>query len=302
MSELRLATRRSPLALIQARSVQASLQHLGIASVLVPTVTSGDQQRDVPLSQLGGQGVFALEVQRCVLQGDADVAVHSAKDLPSQTPPELSLTCVPERRDAADVLVGRSLAGLGPGATVATGSPRRRALLLERRPDLRVVELRGNMATRLSAPGQNGVDAVVAASAALSRLEQNELAAERLDPTWFIPQVGQGALALEIRGDDDATRGILALLNDDVAFTCLMAERAFLGELGTGCSIPAGAYAYFSAAGVLTMDAVMVAVDGSKSVRATLGETDPLMLGQKMALLLRDERGGGSLPGWGVFA
>ena len=114
------------------------------------------------------------------------------------------MTCVPQRLDAADVLIGRSLAGLGPGATVATGSPRRRALLLERRPDLRVVGLRGNMATRFAAASQSDVDAVVVAAAALDRLGENDLIAERLDPEWFVPQVGQGALALEVRdGDDD---------------------------------------------------------------------------------------------------
>ena len=124
---LRLATRRSPLALLQARYVQERLLALDIVSELVLVDTSGDATTDVPLSSLGGQGVFTLEVQRALLRGDADVAVHSAKDLPSTTPEGLSLSCVPERRDPVDVLVGRSLAGLGPGATVATGSPRRRA-------------------------------------------------------------------------------------------------------------------------------------------------------------------------------
>ena len=138
------------------------------------------------------------------MNGEADVAIHSAKDLPSTTPEGLALACVPQRLDAADALIGRSLAGLGPGATVATGSPRRRALLLERRPDLRVVGLRGNMAKRFAAVNDSDVDAVVVAAAALARLDQNALIAERLDPEWFVPQVGQGALALEVRdGDDD---------------------------------------------------------------------------------------------------
>jgi len=170
MSELRLATRRSPLALVQASSVQRRLSEFGVTCVLVPLETRGDHHAQVSLDQLGAQGVFAVEVQLAVLNGDADVAIHSAKDLPSTTPDGLSLTCVPERLDAADVLIGRSLAGLGPGATVATGSPRRRALLLERRPDLRVVGLRGNMATRFAAAGQSDVDAVVVAAAALERL------------------------------------------------------------------------------------------------------------------------------------
>jgi hydroxymethylbilane synthase len=240
---LRLATRRSPLALLQAEFVRALLAAHGVDTELVSMHTSGDRDLSAPLSSLGGQGVFAVEVQRAVIEGRADVAVHSAKDLPSTTLDGLVLASVPERRDPVDVLVGRSLAGLGPGATVATGSPRRRALLLERRPDLRIVELRGNMATRLATPGTNGVDAVVAAAAALERLDKRDLCAERLDPTWFVPQVGQGAIALEARVDDAPTLSLLALINDVSAMTALMAERAFLRELGTGCSIPAGAHA-----------------------------------------------------------
>ena len=228
MSALRLATRSSPLAIAQARLVVERLSVLDVDSQLVEVVTQGDRQRDVSLDEIGGQGVFAVEVQRAVLDGRADVAVHSAKDLPSVTPDGLMLAAVPERRDAADVLVGRSLAGLGPGATVATGSPRRRALLLERRPDLNVVGLRGNMATRLASAGRDGVDAIVAAAAALERLGQRDLVAERLDPAWFVPQVGQGAIALETRVDDAVTRGVLARFDLVGDHRCLRAERAFL--------------------------------------------------------------------------
>ena len=297
MRVLRLATRRSPLALVQAQFVQERLRQCGVESELVPIVTHGDRDHEAPLEAIGGQGVFAVEVQRAVLDGAADVAVHSAKDLPSATPAGLDLVCVPERRDAADVLVGRSLAGLGPGATVATGSPRRRALLLERRPDLRIVGLRGNMATRLALPGRDGVDAVVAAMAALERLGAHGLVSERLDPSWFVPQVGQGALALESRADDAETRDVLAPINEPAAFTALSAERAFLRELGSGCSIPAGAYATLSG-DVVLLSAVMLAVDGTTSVRATLEGRDPRELGRGLALLLRDEMDGGSLPGW----
>ena len=294
---LRLATRRSPLALIQAAYVQRRLDVLGVASELVEVVTSGDLQHDVALEMLGAQGVFTLEVQSAVLAGDADVAVHSAKDLPSSTPDGLVLACVPERRDPADVLIGRSLAGLGPGATVATGSPRRRALLLERRPDLRVIGLRGNMATRLAAVGKDGVDAVVAAAAALNRLGRDDVVSERLDPEWFVPQVGQGSLALEARIDDAATNAILATINDLDAKRALDAERAFLRELGAGCSIPAGAYATVVGTTV-SLRGVMLALDGARSVRAEVEGTDPGVLGRSLALLLRDERGGGSLQGW----
>ncbi len=299
MRVLRLATRRSPLALAQAQLVQERLRRSGVESEFVHIVTRGDRDHVAPLEEIGGLGVFAVEVQRAVLDGAADVAVHSAKDLPSSTPDGLNLVCVPERRDAADVLVGRSLAGLGPGATVATGSPRRRALLLERRPDLRIVGLRGNMGTRLALPGRDGVDAVVAAMAALERLEEVGLVSERLDPSWFVPQVGQGAIALESRADDGETRDALAPINEPDALTALTAERAFLHELGAGCSIPAGAYATLSG-DTVSLSAVMLAVDGSSSIRATLEGSDPSELGRELALLLRDEMDGGSLPGWEV--
>jgi hydroxymethylbilane synthase len=297
MSELRLATRRSPLALVQAALVQRRLRELGVESVLVPLETNGDKNADVSLDEIGAQGVFAVEVQRAVLSGDADVAIHSAKDLPSMTPDGLSLTCVPERLDAADVLIGRSLAGLGPGATVATGSPRRRALLLERRPDLRVVGLRGNMATRFAAAGRSDIDAVVVAAAAMERLGENELSAERLDTAWFVPQVGQGALALEVRVDDVASASVLAPLNQRDAMIALVAERAFLRELGAGCSVPCGAYA--TVLGETTsISGVMLSVDGTRSVRAVMKGNDPLALGRALALDLRDEKGGGELTGW----
>lgn len=291
---LRLATRRSPLALVQARAVQERLASLGVEGELVLVQTRGDRDTATDLAELGGQGVFAVEIQRAVLEGAADVAVHSAKDLPSVTPEGLVLAAVPERRDAADVLVGRSLAGLGPGATVATGSPRRRALLLERRPDLDVVSLRGNMATRLQAVGRGGADAVVVAAAALERLEQLALCAERLDPSWFVPQVGQGALALEARRDDAPTREVLARLDDRAAHAALTAERAFLAELGAGCTIPAGAHALIEG-DLISVSGVMLAPDGSRSVRAEREGRDPEALGRDLARHLRDELGGGAL-------
>jgi hydroxymethylbilane synthase len=294
---LRLATRRSPLALIQSRYVQQRLAELGVESELVLVETRGDREKDVELSTLGGQGVFAVEIQRALLWNEADVAVHSAKDLPSTTPDGLRLASVPQRLDPADVLVGRSLAGLGPGATVATGSPRRRALLLERRPDLEIIPLRGNMATRLGVAGKNGVDAVVAAMAALERMEESNLVSERLDPSWFVPQVGQGALALEARVEDEETCKALDAINDPPAYKAVEAERAFLEELGAGCSIPGGASAEVHD-GRVTLHGVMLSPDGTKSVRAEMVGDDPRELGAKLARLLRDEMNGGALLGW----
>lgn len=291
---LRLATRRSPLALVQAASVQALLEARGLACAVVALDTAGDRDRTSDLAALGGQGAFAVEVQRAVLEGRADVAVHSAKDLPSATVEGLALVAVPERRDPADVLVGATLVALGPGATVATGSPRRRALLLERRPDLRVVGLRGNMATRLGAAGRDGVDAVVAAAAALDRLGESPAVADRLDPAWFVPQVGQGAIALESRADDADTVAALAAIDDAPAHRAVLAERAFLAELGAGCAIPAGAHARVVGDG-LEVWGVMLDPDGARSVRASLSGADPHELGRALARRLRDEMGGGDL-------
>ncbi len=294
---LRLATRRSPLALRQADLVRARLAGCGVPAELVTVETRGDRHAERPLVEFAGQGAFAIEIQEAVLAGRADVAVHSAKDLPGQTPPGLVLCAVPERRDAADALVGRTLAALGPGATVATGSPRRRALLLERRPDLSVVGLRGNMATRLSALTR-GVDAIVAAVAALERLGLDDQVSERLDVVWFTPQVGQGALALECREQDAATIAALATIDDLAAHVAVRTERAFLIELGAGCTIPAGAHAQVGEVGQVEISGAMVGADGGRSVRATLRGTDPEALGAALARHLRDDLRGSELPGW----
>jgi len=292
---LRLATRRSPLALLQATGVAERLRAHGFDAQIVPMITHGDVATG-PLSALGGQGVFAVEIQRAVLDGDADIAVHSAKDLPSVTPDGLLLASVPERRDPRDVLIGSTLADLAEGARVATGSPRRRALLLHQRPDLTIVELRGNMATRIGAAGRDGIDAVVAAAAALERLGEEQHIAEYLDPTWFTPQVGQGALALEVRTGDSVAATAVGLLHDASVGVAVRAERAFLAELGAGCSIPVAAHATVDGA-VITLDAMMAAPSGTRIVRATQSGVDADELGARIARYLRDDCGGADLVG-----
>ena len=294
MTPIRIATRQSPLALAQAQWVAEQLAARGHKYELVALSTRGDENTTDPLSSMAGVGVFAVEVQRAVLDGRADIAVHSAKDLPSVTPEGLRLVAVPERRDPADVLVGRSLAGLGPGATVASGSPRRRALLAQRRPDLNFVELRGNMATRLAAVGGH-IDAIVAAAAALDRLGWSDRVAERLDPTWMTPQVGQAALAIECAIDSEWSSA-LAEIDDPVAHRAVAAEREFLRELGSGCSVPAGAYCRVEG-DELVIDGVMAATDGSRVLRATRRGRD-LSVGADLARELRDDLGGHELPGW----
>lgn len=286
MTGLRLATRGSPLALAQAARVAARLALVGVTTDVIEVSTLGDERPDVPLAELGGTGAFAVAVQRAVLEGRADVAVHSAKDLPAATPPGLALAAVPERLDPADALVGAPLEELAAGATVATGSPRRRALLLDVRPDLKVVGLRGNMARRLDTVGRDGVSAVVTAVAALERLGWSTRASQRLDPLWFVPQVGQGALALEARESDDATRALLAGIDDGAAHSAVRAERAALRELGGGCALPFGAFA--TADGPrLSVRGVLAAEDGAPLVRASVAGADPETLGIQLAETLR---------------
>ena len=239
---VRLATRGSAQATAQSTVVAESLMaaHPGLRVDLVLVETLGDQRTDIPLHQMGGQGVFVKEVQRAVLSGDADIAVHSAKDLPSVTADGLALAALCERRDARDALVGASLAALPLGATVATGSVRRRAQLQAVRPDLSFVELRGNIATRLSKLPEGG--ALVMAVAALQILGLTDRIAEALPVEEFVPSPGQGCVAIECRSDDASTIGLLAAVDHAPTRARVAAERAFLAELGTGCSLPVAAH------------------------------------------------------------
>jgi hydroxymethylbilane synthase len=255
---LRIATRASPLARWQADRV-ATL--LGEACELVAVDSLGDRVQDRPLHQLGGQGVFVKEVQAAVMSGAADLAVHSAKDLPSGPATDgLVLACVPERADVRDCLVGLTLDQLLPGATVATGSVRRRAQLKALRPDLVFVELRGNMATRLAkAPD---FDAIVVAAVALERLGLAAHLAEVLDVDVMLPQVAQGALVVECRADDMATLAAVAGIEHGPTRRAVDAERGFLATLGGDCDLPAGAHATVATDGAIRLDALLATPDG----------------------------------------
>jgi hydroxymethylbilane synthase len=240
---LRLATRGSAQATAQASAVADALMiaHPGLRVELVFIETLGDQRTDVPLHTIGGQGVFVKEVQRAVLDGHADLAAHSAKDLPSTTAAGLQLAAFCERRDPRDALVGAALEQLAPGATVATGSVRRRAQLAAVRPDLQFVELRGNIHTRLSKLPADG--ALVMAVAALQILELTDHIAQHLEVEVFVPAPGQGCVALECRDSDEATAALLEAVDHAPTRTAVTAERAFLAQLGSGCSLPVGAHA-----------------------------------------------------------
>lgn len=208
---------------------------------LVMVDTAGDRRQDRPVWEIGGQGVFVKEVQAAVLDGRADAAVHSAKDLPSTVADGLVLAAFPVRADPRDVLVGSRLDDLAPGATVATGSVRRRAQVAWLRPDLTFSSLRGNIATRLERVPPGG--AIVVAAAALDRLGLSVPVSEVLEPEVMLPQVGQGAIAVECRAGDVAALAALAAIDDPAARLSTVTERAFLACLGGGCDLPVAAYA-----------------------------------------------------------
>jgi hydroxymethylbilane synthase len=241
-ARVRIATRGSVQARTQAQAVADRLMAVvpGVAVELVFVETLGDQRQDVPLHTIGGQGVFVKEVQRAVLDGRADLAAHSAKDLPSMPADRLTIGAFCARRSPADALVGARLADLARGATVATGSVRRRAQLAAVRPDLQFVELRGNIQTRLGKVPDGG--AIVMAVAALEIVGSLEQIAETLDPTAFVPAIGQGCVAVECRSDDEMMMGLLATVDDAATRRAVTVERAFLATLGTGCSLPVGAW------------------------------------------------------------
>jgi hydroxymethylbilane synthase len=241
---LRIATRGSALARWQAEEVArlARLADPNVDAELVIVETVGDRRRDVPIVEMGGQGVFVKEVEAAVVEGRADVAVHSAKDLPSSSSTGgIVIGAVLERADPRDALVGSTLENLPAGATVATGSVRRRAQLAWLRPDLTFAELRGNIPTRLEKVPPGG--AAVVAAAALSRLGLLERADEVLDVSAMLPQVAQGAIAVEHREADLAVGELLAAIDHLPTRTAVECERAFLAQLGGGCDLPVGAYA-----------------------------------------------------------
>ena len=242
MTTIRLATRSSAQAKKQseflAQQLIAADADLVIELVFVETL--GDKKADTPLHEIGGQGVFVKEVQRAVLDGHADIAVHSAKDLPSEQQAGLVIAAFTERRTANDALVGSTLDGLVSGATVATGSVRRRAQLARLRPDLQFVDLRGNINTRLDKIPQNG--AIVMAVAALEVLDLQDRITQMLSLDDAVPMVGQGCVAVEVRALDDATRRLLQIIDHAPTRRAVETERAFLSELGAGCTAPIAAH------------------------------------------------------------
>jgi hydroxymethylbilane synthase len=287
MPPLRVATRGSALARWQAERV---VELLDVDAEYVLVSTKGDERSDVPIHAMGGTGVFVKEVEQAVLDGRADVAVHSAKDLPSGTAPGLELAALPERADARDALVGRTLDEIPTGGRVGTGSVRRRAQLAALRPDLAFGELRGNIPTRIDkAPD---FDAIVLAAAGLDRLGLSRHVAERLDPSSVLPQVAQGALAVECRVDDDETRALLARIEHGGVRAAVTAERAYLAALGGGCDLPCGALAETDAGGTVHLEALLASLDGRITLRVRVEGIEPTAVGVEAARRIVDECGG----------
>ncbi|MDG2380917.1 MAG: hydroxymethylbilane synthase [Pirellulaceae bacterium] len=264
---LRLGTRSSALALWQANWVTEQLTALGVNVQVVHIKTSGDV-RSGPIGQLGTQGVFTKEIQRFLLEEQIDLAVHSLKDLPTDTVAGLDLVAVPTRESSADVLVSRvsdSLDSLPDGSRIGTGSVRRQAQLLAIRPDLAVCEIRGNVGTRLQKLKEEQYDALILAEAGLRRLGLESHITQIIPPSVMLPAVGQGALGIETRAADDETRAAVEQLNDRSTWQCVLAERSLLSALRGGCSAPVGAFSALDG-DALSLQAVVLSLDGTERI------------------------------------
>ena len=266
---LRIGTRGSPLALVQARTVAARLAAaLGVNEKdieLVVIKTSGDVIQDRPLAEEGGKGLFTKEIEEALLAGKVDLAVHSAKDMPTFSQPGLMLAACLEREDPRDVFISTksgSLAELPQGATLGTASLRRQAIALRLRPDLKVTPLRGNVETRLRKLEDGQVDATILALAGLKRLGLVQHATKIMDAQEFLPAVAQGAIGIETRADDKRVRDMLAKIDHADTSTAVACERAFLAELDGSCKTPIGGHATLSG-GVLHFRGLIVKPDGS---------------------------------------
>jgi len=263
-----IGTRGSELAMWQANYVRDALLRIhGNLDVRLDVIkTQGDQRLGADTPGPLDKGLFTREIERALLAGEVSLAVHSLKDLPTEQPDGVMIAAVPAREDPADVLISKSglgLADLPAGATVLTGSPRRGSQVLHRRNDLRIAPIRGNVPTRLRKLAESDAEAVVLARAGLVRLGLDEPITERLDPAWFLPACGQGALALQVRTDDAETAGLAAALDDPASHRVGAAERAFLAGMGAGCRAPLGAYARYEG-DELSGSGMIGSLDGSR--------------------------------------
>lgn len=287
MNKVRIGTRRSALAMYQTHTIAAMLRehHPAIDVEIVEIDTRGDKILDVPLPQIGGKGLFTQEIEDQLIGGQIDIAVHSLKDLPSALPEGLVFAGSPARGDATDALISTRFANLSElpqGALVATGSVRRRAQLTALRPDLRFSDLRGNIHTRLRKLDDQGFDAIIMATTALERLELHDRITQRLEPSSFVPAVGQGAMAIEAREDDRAVTALLKPLLDAPTMQAVVAERAFMARLEGGCSTPLAAHAHQHEDGTWSFLAWVSDVEATQIIRGHERGDDPFTLAIEM--------------------
>jgi len=289
---LTIGSRGSQLALWQARWIQSRLEDLGETCRIEIIHTTGDKVTGVPLSKVGTKGLFTKEIEEALLAGSIDLAVHSLKDMPTNLPPGLTLAAIPEREDPRDALIGRRLSDLPQRARVGTSSLRRAAQLRALLPDLQIENIRGNLDTRLRKLDEGQYDAIVLASAGLRRLGWEKRIAELLDPEVMCPAVGQGALAVETRDDNDRAQAVAEALDHPDTRTAVTAERAVLAALGGGCQVPIGAYATVDHHSV-HLRAIIVSPDGTEIVRkkAAGARADAAAIGRTLGEQLLAEGG-----------
>lgn len=292
MKTLKIATRQSPLALWQAEHIRARLEamHTDLTVELVTFVTQGDKILDTPLAKIGGKGLFVKELEAALMDGRADLAVHSMKDVPMALPEGLSLAVICEREDPLDAFVSNhyaSFADLPQGAKVGTSSLRRKCQILKARPDLEIIDLRGNVGTRLSKLDDGQYDAIILASAGLKRLGLAERIRHTIQPDVSLPAVGQGALGLECRSQDQAVLDLILPLMHAETNVCVRAERAFNAYLEGGCQVPIAGYATLQN-GQLQIEGRVGSVDGQTILKAVqFGAPEQAeMLGEELAKAL----------------
>jgi len=271
---VRIATRKSPLALWQAEFVKAALlkHHPDLQIELVKMVTQGDKILDTPLAKVGGKGLFVKELEVGMLQGDADIAVHSMKDVPVEFPEGLHLAVICEREDPRDAFVSNtydSLEDLPKGARVGTSSMRRECQLAANRPDLKILSLRGNVNTRLKKLDDGEYDAIILAAAGLKRLNFHDRIKHEIDPLVSLPAIGQGAVGIECRSDDKRINDLIAPLNHADTATRVRAERAMNARLEGGCQVPIGGYAELGH-GVIVLRGLVGRADGTEIIRGDI--------------------------------
>ncbi|MDQ8039056.1 MAG: hydroxymethylbilane synthase [Rickettsiella sp.] len=271
-THLRIATRKSPLAYWQAYTIKKQLEkHYPFLSIeLLPLITEADRHLESALNKLGGKGLFVKELENALLSGQADIAVHSMKDVPMEIEKKLKIAAICEREDPRDVLIsksGETMQQLITNASIGTSSLRRQSQLMALRPDLKIQPLRGNVNTRLEKLACGNYDAIILAAAGLIRLERTACISEYLETNFFLPAPGQGALGIECRLDDEDTCSLITVLNHLPTYPCVMAERALSRELGGNCQVPIAAYADYLGGDQIRLRGLVATLNGNSIVK-----------------------------------